>query len=133
MSNRIAKLLIILVIGAVVMYLRQKTIYSTLQAVWDGIIPILTCYLIHAYLGRIPAINSLLSFIGKHSMNIFLIHNFIRILWYYDFTYSFRYWWLITIVLLTISILLSILVEQLKKFIKYNEAVTWLVSKCDSL
>lgn len=48
-SNRIAKLLIILVIGAVVMYLRQKTIYSTLQAVWDGIIPILTCYLIHAY------------------------------------------------------------------------------------
>lgn len=66
-------------------------------------------------------------------MNIFLIHNFIRILWYYDFTYSFRYWWLITIVLLTISILLSILVEQLKKFIKYNEAVTWLVSKCDSL
>ena len=132
-SNRIAKLLIILVIGAVVMYLRQKTIYSTLQAVWDGIIPILTCYLIHAYLGRIPAINSLLSFIGKHSMNIFLIHNFIRILWYYDFTYSFRYWWLITIVLLTISILLSILVEQLKKFIKYNEAVTWLVSKCDSL
>lgn len=132
-SNRIAKLLIILVIGAVVMYLRQKTIYSTLQAVWDGIIPILTCYLIHAYLGRIPAINNLLSFIGKHSMNIFLIHNFIRILWYYDFTYSFRYWWLITIVLLTISIILSILVEQLKKFIKYNEAVTWLVSKCDSL
>lgn len=132
-SNRIVKLLVVLVIGAVAMYLRQKTKYTTLQAVWDGIIPILTCYLIYGYVGKIPVIKNLLSFIGKHSMNIFLIHNFIRILWYYDFTYSFKYWWLITIVLLTISILLSMLVEQLKKIIKYNEAVTWLVSKCDSL
>ena len=121
----------ILVIGAAAMYLRQKTKYTTLQAVWDGIIPILACYLVHAYIAKIPLIDNFLSYLGKHSMNIFLIHNFIRIMWYYDFTYSFKYWWLITLVLLSISVLISNAVEILKNTIRYNELVSLFLHRLD--
>lgn len=132
-SNKIVKLLAILVIGAAAMYLRQKTKYTTLQAVWDGIIPILACYLVHAYIAKIPLIDNFLSYLGKHSMNIFLIHNFIRIMWYYDFTYSFKYWWLITIVLLAISVVLSNVVELLKRITKYDVIVAHILTRCDAL
>lgn len=131
--NSIIKLLVILVAGAVMMYLRQKTRYTVILPVWDGIIPILTCYLVHMYIGRIPIISDVLTYLGKHSMNIFLVHNFVRILWYYNFTYSFKYWWLITIVLLGISIVLSNIVEILKKITNYNKLVLQLLSRCDDL
>ena len=68
--------------------------------------------------------------IGKQATNMFLVHNFIRVVWYYDFTYSFRYWWLILLVLLAISYVVSIIINALKKTIRYDKIVEALISKC---
>ena len=55
------------------------------------------------------------SFVGKYSMNIFLIHTLIFEYYFTPFIYSFRNWLLITLVLLGISLAVSIGIEAIKK------------------
>ncbi len=116
-------------------YCRQLTRETTLLPFWDGLIPVTICSLSMCYFNKIPGISQLFQFLGKHSMNIFLIHNFIRIVWYYDFTYSFEKWWLIVLVLLGISLLLSIVIEAFKRVIKFPDLInrlTFVPDKTDA-
>ncbi|MCM1157266.1 MAG: acyltransferase [Bacteroidales bacterium] len=61
----------------------------------------------------------LLGFLGKHSMNIFLVHTLIFEYYFPDFIYGFRYWLLITLALLAVSLLISVCCEAVKKRIGY--------------
>lgn len=58
--------------------------------------------------------------LGKHSMNMFMTHTFLRAYWYHDFIYGFKYAWLDTLVLLVITLLLSVLIEGVKSLSGYN-------------
>lgn len=66
-----------------------------------------------------------LGFLGKHSMNIFLIHSFYRDVFFHEFTYSFYYAWLDYIVLMAISLVTSIVLEWFKKLIRYEKFIEW--------
>lgn len=119
--------------GLACMFLRQITRTTALLPFWDSIIALIVCCVMHSWIDRIPIINTILSRIGKHSMNVFLTHNFVRIMWYYDFTYSFRKWWLIILVLLLVSMAVSICIEFLKKILGYDRLLLHLRDCCDSL
>lgn len=54
---------------------------------------------------------SILAFLGKYSMNIFLIHTLILEYYFTDFIYSFHNWILITIVLTAVSLAASIFIQ----------------------
>ena len=56
-----------------------------------------------------------LPFLGKYSMNMFLIHTLIFEYYFTDFIYMGRNWLLITVVLAVISLVISIIIELLKK------------------
>ena len=56
-----------------------------------------------------------LPFLGKYSMNMFLIHTLIFEYYFTDFIYMGRNWLLITVVLAVISLVISILIELLKR------------------
>ena len=56
-----------------------------------------------------------IAFLGRHSMNIFLLHTFIFSYFFHSFIYSFENPFLIFAVLLGISLLLSFLLEFLKE------------------
>lgn len=71
----------------------------------------------------IPGVKQVLQFLGKHSMNIFLVHSFIRSVYLEDFVYGMKHFVLIMVVLLVLSLLVSILLELIKKIIKYD---TWI-------
>lgn len=122
--DRGLKIVALCMLTLALVYFRQSTRHTTLLPFWDGIIPILICALTKE-ISSIPAIGVPLRFLGKHSMNIFLIHNFIRIVWYYDFTYSFKKWWLIVLVLLGISVIVSILIEGMKTMIRYRDLLSY--------
>ena len=64
-----------------------------------------------------------LEFLGRHSMNMFMTHTFLRAYWYHDFIYGFKYAWLDTLVLLVITLLLSVLIEGVKNLSGYNRLV----------
>lgn len=59
-------------------------------------------------------------FAGKHSGNIFMFHTFIYSYYFHAFIYWFRYPVLIFAVLLVVCVLISVLLEQIKKWIGFN-------------
>ncbi|MCR5553999.1 MAG: acyltransferase, partial [Bacteroidales bacterium] len=121
--KRASKAAIELIIIALFLYCRQTTRNTLLLPIWDSLLPFLIVVFMFEYINNIPVVGSSLQFLGVHSMNIFLIHNFIRVIWYFKFTYSFRYAPLIVIVLLGVSLAVSFVLENLKRLLRYDRAI----------
>ena len=56
----------------------------------------------------------ILPFLGKHSMNIYMVHTFLYFYFFPDIIYSFRYPGLIFFVLMILSLCISIVLEEIK-------------------
>lgn len=127
--NRVGKFIITIVLVVVMVYLRQKTRAMIFLPVWEGAISLAICYFMFDFINNIFFIGKVFEVLGKYSMNIFLIHNFIRVIWYYDFTYGFRYWWLVVLVLLGISFIISFIIEWFKGVSGYNKFLNKIKTK----
>lgn len=62
-----------------------------------------------------------LVFVGKHSMNMYLVHTFVCGYFFRDFIYCFKYPILIFLVLFLISLLLSVILEFVKTKLKFYQ------------
>lgn len=109
-------------------YVRQK-IDWTVSYLRDGIIPMYIILYCYTFFADIPVLKNVLVYLGKHSMNIFLTHTFIRYHFFGDFTYSFKYPALIVSVLLGVSLVLSICIDALKKYTGYNKLTGYVIKK----
>lgn len=85
-----------------------------------GLVAFVLIIWLRLYVINIPVVSQILSILGKHSMNIYLVHIFIRSTYAQDFTYGFRYWELILLFLLTSSLIISIVIERIKRVIRYD-------------
>ena len=112
-----------------IVYLTDKIGRKYLWEFNYSIAPLIVILFCNRYLKRIPVLNRGLMYIGNHSLNIFLIHTFIRYEYLNDFTYSFKYALLIPFVLLAISFTLSVVVELFKKLIRYDKLVSKVIGK----
>lgn len=92
---------------------------------WDGFAAMYVIINSYIYILNGKWIVKGLGFLGKHSMNIFLIHSFYRDVFFHEFTYSFYYAWLDYIVLMAISLVTSIVLEWFKKLIRYEKFIEW--------
>ena len=92
---------------------------------WDGFAAMYVIVISYIYILNGKWIVTGLGFLGKHSMNIFLIHSFYRDVFFHEFTYSFYYAWLDYIVLMAISLVTSIVLEWFKKLIRYEKFIDW--------
>ena len=81
-------------------------------------------WLAAALLGSIPFAGKLLAFIGKHSMNIYLVHTFFYMTLWREFVYYFKYALITWLLLLTTCLLYSVLLEWLKKITGLNKLLT---------
>lgn len=104
----------LLILAALVMF-RQSSAGQELLEVFDGIIPVYIAYFGRRYLFRLLGVSQVLIFLGRHSMNMFLTHTLIRTTFFQDFSYSFGNAWLNVLVLLIITVLMSMVIEFLKK------------------
>lgn len=93
------------------------------------IVPLFAIVFITRYVSKVPIVNKVLAFLGKHSMNMFLVHSFIRVNYFYDFTYSFKYAFVIAVVLILFSLAVSIVIELIKKLIRYDKFINFLLRK----
>lgn len=89
-----------------------------------AIIPIVVILFSIEFIIYIPVIRQILLFLGKHSMNIFMVHTFIRYYYLADFTYSWKHFALIIIILLIFSLAISMTIEFIKKLLKYDKHIT---------
>ena len=93
------------------------TVYSEIH--W-GVYPIVFMAFCCEFINVIPGVRQILLFLGKHSMNIFLIHTFIR---KSSFVYVSGYFLTNTLTLLLASLAVSIALEWLKKVSGYNRLI----------
>ena len=93
--------------------------YWEYQFVWIPTGVILFC---KEYLFRITPLKKLLQYLGKHSMNIWLVHAFVRD-HLKEYVWSARYFLLVPLVILLISLAISCAVDILKKYSGYDRLI----------
>ncbi len=107
----------------------RKWIDWKVNYIQDGIIPafvVIYCYVI---LAKIPVLRDVLQFLGKHSMNIFLSHTLLRAYFLKHFLYGLGYSMLTFLVLLVLSVLLSIVIDLIKKYSGYDKLCSKIMEK----
>lgn len=100
------------------------------ESFWEfhyGLFPTLVILFYVEYLLPVGWLRRGLGFLGRHSMNVFFIHTFIRGYYLADLTYSLGHFAVITLALLGVSVALSVVIEALKKVLKYDQWVNKLV------
>lgn len=98
-------------------YCRQR-LGSDCYFLTESVLAVLICLFCFVYLQHIPGLNRAFAFMGKHSMNMFLIHTLIRTntARLHQFSYSPRYPALIILLLVADTLLLSVVIEWIKKW-----------------
>lgn len=125
--NRYSRLLILffdIVFMIIIAYMRDNLNRFGGTAM-DGFFTLTWVLFIVLTVRKIKGLNSILKFLGKHSMNIFMIHGFIYGYFFSNFIYSFKYPFLIFLVLLMISLSISVTLE----FVKTKFGIYVLVNK----
>lgn len=126
MAGKLLSLIVSLIGLAVIIKCRQNAwIGWKYLDFWDGFAAMYVIVISYIYILNGKWIVKGLGFLGKHSMNIFLIHSFYRDVFFHEFTYSFYYAWLDYIVLMAISLVTSMVLEWFKKLIRYEKFIDW--------
>ena len=110
-------------------YLHKQGRSGMAYELTDNIIPAYVVYYCYEFITGIPVLRQVLAFVGKHSMNIFLLHTFVRLYILADFVYSFRHFALITLAVLLISLAISVVLELLKKYLGFYKLVSFVDKK----
>jgi len=115
--NRINKMILIGCISILflfIVYIRLVN-WRTGGSGVDGLFTLVWIMILVLTVRDVKIVTPVLKYLGKHSMNIFMVHTFIFYYFYPDFIYSFRYPVLIFIILISCSLGISILIEYCKK------------------
>lgn len=122
-SNRIIGYIIIVVLN--IFGYELYLITSGLHAMpFSAIAVILFCYMI---LADIPVVAQILAFLGRYSANIYYIHGFIYLYWFTYTVFSLKNKVLIYTVVLISSLVISMLMEFVKKGIRYKKLEQYII------
>lgn len=127
--TRVIEALILLILLFFAYKLRFSDFGKNHMEIVDSITPLIVILITYIFLCDLLVITKFLQLLGRHSMNIFLFHNFIRGRWFEGFSYSFRYWWLITLVLILDCLVISIVLEKVKALLCYERFTSWVEDK----
>lgn len=123
--NSCIKLIIAIVLFVGLMDIRGD--YKDYVYWLDVCAPILLSIIVMELSNITHIFNRPMNYIGKHSMNIFLIHTLVFEYYFTDFIYGFKYWIFVLLALLFTSLLGSVLIEILKEKLFYNKLVSKLM------
>ena len=124
--EKISKVIKFIVLTIAAIFLYKIYYFIPLYKYWEisfGLIPMFIIFYLYEFYVEIPVLKNILEFLGKHSMNIFLVHTFIRMVYLQDFILKGKNFIIITLILLVISLAISIVIELLKKIIQYEKFV----------
>lgn len=103
---------------ALCVLIRQNYAVHT-QYLWvaDAPIAMFIVWVSGGLCGSVPVLSKILQFIGKHSMNIYMVHTFFYMILWQKEIYRFHYAGLIYGVLLAVSLLYSVVLEAIKRLV----------------
>ena len=125
---------ILLLSFSVLFYMRNYHVipYFTGTRV-DAFLSVNIILLVLLTIRHIHIIHGTLKFLGKHSMNIYMVHTFIFLYWFKGLIYSFKYPIVIFTVLLVSSLVISITIEYLKKIIHLPNLIKTITQRVDKI
>ena len=123
--GKIIKFLVYIILLVAIWYYRKEMLGTTILSVFEGLMTITLIGFMFEFINPIPVVGRALKFLGVYSMNIFLIHNFIRVCWYYDFTYSFKY----PVLIVVVSLVVAIVIDLIKKLVRWDKLISVLQKK----
>lgn len=121
-EGKYAKLINFLVCLMVIFLGGGISLRISIHDLWElkyAVVPLAVIFLCTEYIFRISFLQSFFAFLGKYSLNIWLIHTFIRD-WLGSYIWKLSLFWLVPLAILGISLVLSILVEKIKRLIRYD-------------
>lgn len=116
----------------VMIYISFRLCYSISISYSYPLCGILYPYICFEFIAELPGIRRGLKFLGKHSMNIFMVHTIIYYYYFAEYIYAFKYDILILLVLLAVSIFVSWLIESLKKITNYDKWSNKCINRVDA-
>ena len=114
------KMLMTVMFLVVALFLERN--FNPFPILSDTVFAVSLCYFIKLCPSNL-FVRDVLSFIGKHSMNIFLFHTFIYSHWFRNLIYAPRNPILIFLLLLFVCLLISAAIEQLKCIIRFQKII----------
>lgn len=87
------------------------------MALANALVAFVIIWICAELIASVPILRESLAFVGKNSMNIFLVHSFFYLIILRDVVYYFKPAVLEVIVLLALSLAYSVVLEQVKKFV----------------
>lgn len=103
----------------------------SISSFWEfhlGIYPVVLILFCVEFIIPVRIVKETLVFLGKHSMNVFLVHTFIRYYYWSGFTYYWKHFLVICFVLLLISVAISLVIEKAKSLSRYDKLIDKLIS-----
>lgn len=95
----------------------------------DNILAFAICLFVTLIIGKIIGLRDVLGFLGMHSANMFLLHTFIFKYYFHDFIYSNGWAFVILLRLIIATLLISLVLEFIKKLIGYKKLENMLLEK----
>ncbi len=126
--SKLTVLFVAFVLVIFIAYLRQH-LHKFGGMGMDGFFTLAWVLFILLTIRNVNWLSSLFVFLGKHSMNIFMVHTFIYYYFFSGFIYSFKYPVVIFLVLALISLCISIVLE----YLKVKTGIYTLVNKTDRI
>ena len=127
-GKRWLAVLLTLALFALVFYLR---IGWNDYGILEGLIAFSVILLVHEVIAHIPLLGGALEVLGRHSGNMYLIHNQLYAYYFLGFFYSLRHWAIVVAALAAASLLVSVVVELLKKKSGYSDLMERLAARFD--
>lgn len=112
--------------GYIIMLKYDRTVAWELNY---GVIPLAFICFFRFCIIRIPVLNKILEFLGKHSMTMFLTHTFLRYNYLTDTIYSFGHFMLIFVIFFAMSLALALVLDFIKKLCKYDRLINKITTK----
>lgn len=110
---------------ACVILRQNKFIQENYLYLVDGVVSLFLVYFAGILFAGVPILKNILQFIGKHSLNIYLIHTFFYLLLWQKYIYYFKHAGIILLLLLGISLVYSIMLECMKKWLFKAAKAVW--------
>ena len=107
------------------------TVFKSTATMFSAVSCVALCLYVQNYI-RAPLLRKVFLFLGQHSGNIFMIHALIFV-FYPQIVYGSKDVVISTITLLIISLLISVLMEFIKKIIRYDQIITCFFQKIESV
>ncbi|MDD2971836.1 MAG: hypothetical protein PHE02_06875 [Lachnospiraceae bacterium] len=107
-----------------------QLLFHSVSASWYFAVAALTwTYACYEFISPIKLLNIIFDYIGQHSMTIFLTHTFLYYYYAKEFIYGVKYGVFIVLLLLVCSLLISVVMDLLKKVLHYQSFIIFLQGK----